>query len=155
MKCNIYIYVSNVYLEFHMPQTQLLCSFTTVDELEHTLLQIASTYSIAFDTIYVLENVDTPCAMCCTYNIFVESMCDEDMVLPATISLHRKKATNTLYTINALNLLVRELNGGIVDRRYQVPWEEYKNTILVTAYGGLKKIHTKLDRIVNVDDYSH
>ena len=38
----------------------------------------------------------------------------------ATISLHRKKATNTLYTINALNMLVAELNGGKLDQNAEI-----------------------------------
>lgn len=134
-----------------MSQTQLLCTFTVEDELDNTLRKIVNTYDIAFDTIYVLQNTDTPCALCCTYNILVGSDIEGD-IPPATISLHRKKSTNTLYTINALNLLVADLNNGRMDKRFQIPWEEYRNTILVTAYGKLKIIHTRLDKIVKVSD---
>jgi len=38
-----------------------------------------------------------------------------------TISLHRKKITNTLYTINALNELIKTINNGVLDTKYQVP----------------------------------
>jgi hypothetical protein len=37
-----------------------------------------------------------------------------------TILVHRKKETNTLYTINALNELIKKLNGGVVDIAYKV-----------------------------------
>jgi hypothetical protein len=134
-----------------MHSTQLLCTFSATDFLEVTLGQIVSNYSIAFDTIYVLENIDNPASLCCTYNIPTDSIIGSS-VPDATISLHRKKATNTLYTINALNALVAELNGGKADKRFMVPWEDYRNTILVTAYGKLKRINTKLHKIVKISE---
>lgn len=133
------------------PTTQLLCTFSTVETLEDSLRQIIDNYSIAFDTIYVLENTDTANALCVTYNIDMTAPVGEN-IPTATISLHRKKATNTLYTINALNMLVSELNGGKMDRTFQVPWNSYKNTILVTAYNKLKIIHTKLHKIIRLED---
>lgn len=134
-----------------MQDTQLLCSFVPTDHLDSTLRQIVENYDVAFNAIYVLENVDSPGALCCTYNIVVASKVG-DNIPSATISLHRKKATNTLYTINALNMLVMELNGGKLDKHYQIPWQEYRNTILVTAYNRLKRINTKLHKIVKVSD---
>ena len=132
-------------------RTQLLCTFCASADLDDTIRKIVSTYAIAFDTIYILENTEQIDSLCCTYNINL----DVDIVgnIPeATISLHRKKATNTLYTINALNLLIAELNGGRVDKNFRVTWEDYRNTILVTAYNKLKKINTKLNKIVKVND---
>lgn len=131
--------------------TQLLCTFCSITELDDALRKIVSTYQIAFDTIYILENTEQEGALCCTYNINA----DVDIIgnVPeATISLHRKKSSNCLYTINALNLLIAELNGGIVDKNFKIPWEDYRNTILVTAYNKLKKINTKLKKIVKVNE---
>ena len=125
-------------------ETQLLCTFCSVDILDDTLEKIKKCYDIAFDTIYILENVDNSSLLCVTYNI-VQTRSDN--IPDATISLHRKKQTNTLYTINALNMLVQELNNGILNKKFIVPWEEYKNTILVTAYGKLKKIRTNLREV--------
>ena len=130
--------------------TSLLCSFCTEDSLDTTLKQIVNTYEIVFESIYVLENIDTPGNLCCTYNVPADTQTSE--ALPATISLHRKKATNTLYTINAVNIIVAELNGGILDKSTPVPWEQYRNSILVTAYGKLKRINTKLRTIVKVHE---
>lgn len=132
-------------------QTQLLCTFCNAQELDVTIKSIVSVYDIAFDTIYILESVDDPNLYCCTYNIDINSPVSGE-IPPATISLHRKKSTNTLYTINALNLLISELNNGNIDKGFKVPWENYKNVILVTAYGKLKKIYTKLNRIVKIDE---
>jgi hypothetical protein len=134
-----------------MLSTQLLCTFTTIEDLDKTLKQIVENYDIAFDTIYVLENIDSPVSLCCTYNINLDVAVGE-AIPDATISLHRKKATNTLYTINALNMLVAELNGGKMDKKFTLPWEDYRNTILVTAYGKLKRVNTKLKKIVKVSD---
>lgn len=131
--------------------TQLLCTFTAGETVDATLQQIIGHYDVAFDTIYILENVDAPTTFCCTYNIIISSPV-VGIAPPATISLHRKKATNTLYTINALNLLVAELNGGRLDKGFAVPWENYRNAILVTAYDKLKRINTRLDRIIKVSD---
>jgi hypothetical protein len=132
-------------------RTQLLCTFTTADKLDQTLRQIHATYTVAFGTIYVLENSELDTAFCCTYNVELGSEL-RGQVPEATISLHRKKSSNTLYTINALNLLIAELNGGRMDKNYKINWSDFENTILVTAYNKLKKIHTKLNRIVKVDD---
>lgn len=131
-------------------KTQLLCTFCSEEQLETTIKKIIESYQIAFDSIYVLENTEVPTSLCCTYNVDLDFEESGLNIPESTISLHRKKSTNTLYTINALNLLVSELNNGIIDKDFKVPWENYKNVILVTAYGKLKKIPTKLRQIIDV-----
>jgi hypothetical protein len=69
-------------------------------------------------------------------------------ILDNTILLHRKKDSNTLYTINALNDLIKELNGGILDMKYKVNWSEYRNCILLTTGGELKRLDTKVHDIL-------
>lgn len=131
--------------------TQLLCTFCRTEDLETTIEHIKASYEIAFNSIYVLENTDSQGSLCCTYNV-TSTKLDLGKIPPSTISLHRKKSTNTLYTINALNLLVSDLNNGIPDPSFKVPWDNYRNTILVTAYGKLKTIPTKLVKIVKLDE---
>ena len=63
--------------------------------------------------------------------------------------VHRKKHSNTLYTINALNQLVTELNGT-PDPHFEVDWEKYKNCILVTNTEGVKKISTRIFDIIEI-----
>jgi hypothetical protein len=135
----------------NQPSNQLLCTFCTADTLDVTIDKIKNTYEVLFDIIYVLENTEEPNVLCCTYNV-VSGINARGEIPEATISLHRKKATNTLYTINALNILISELNGGVVDKSYKIPWENYRNTILVTAYNRLKKINTKLNTIVKLNE---
>ena len=54
-----------------------------------------------------------------------------------------------LYSINALNEVIRSLNNGVLDKKFPVPWEQYSNTLLLTNENGLNKIPTKLYRIIN------
>ena len=133
-----------------MEKTQLLCTFCAVDKLDSTIELIKEKYEIAFGAIYVLENLDAPDTLCCTYNVVTPTDTKEFPL--ATISLHRKKATNTLYTINALNMLVAELNGGKMDKNFKVNWDDYRNCILVAAYDKLKKINTNLKTIIRLEE---
>ena len=64
--------------------------------------------------------------------------------------VHRKKETNTLYTINALNELIKKLNGGVVDTSYRVNWLHYKNSILLTQNNELNQLNTKIHQILEV-----
>ena len=89
----------------------------------------------------------------CTYNVDSTNAIDYNSV-DSTISLHRKKFTNTLYTINALNEVIRAKNKGILDKRFNVDWSEYQNTILLTNETGLNIIPTKIHQIVNVTEWN-
>jgi hypothetical protein len=67
-----------------------------------------------------------------------------------TILVHRKKETNSLYTINALNELIKRLNGGVVDVSNKVNWQHYKNCILLTQHNELKQLNTKVHSIIEL-----
>ena len=84
----------------------------------------------------------------CTYNVDQGNLND---ILENTILVHRKKETNTLYSINALNELIRKLNGGIEDSNYKVDWANYRNSILLTQHNELKELKTKIFRIINLE----
>ncbi len=130
-------------------QTQLLCTFTTKDELQTTLEQIKQTYYIVYNYIYVLQNKANLEELYITYNI--DTQYKPTHPLKDTILVHRKKQSNTLYTINALNELVKEENGGKADKDFIIDWDKFKNTIIVTNTEGTKKIST---RIFEVIEYS-
>ena len=131
-------------------KTQLLCTFTTKKDLEKIIETIKQNYNIAFNKIYILQNEDAPKEMVCTYNVEVSENLDYNLV-SNTISLHRKKYTNTLYTINALNEVIKNLNNGILDTSYKIPWENFQNTIMVTNSDGLHKIPTRIYQIIEVN----
>ena len=131
-------------------QTQLLCTFTTKDELQHTLEQIKQTYYIVYNYIYVLQNKANLEELYITYNI--DTQYKPTIPLKDTILVHRKKQSNTLYTINALNELVKEENGGKADKDFVLDWDKFRNTIIVTNADSTKKIST---RIFEVIEHSH
>ena len=131
-------------------ETQLLCTFVDANKVDETIQNIKRSYVLAFNNVYVLENVDDPNQLILTYNIVVASLKSPYAAPPSTISVHRKKQTNTIYTINALNVLIASKNGGKIDKSYKIDWDELKNSILVTAHGQLKTVKTKIKEILNV-----
>jgi hypothetical protein len=124
---------------------KLFATFSSKDKLEETLQTIKETYSILYGKIFVLESKDSD-ELLLTYNI--DPVNSSSRILPNTILLHRKKETNTLYTINALNILIKELNGGVVDSSYKVEWQDFKNTVLLTQGTDLRKLETKIHKII-------
>ena len=108
-------------------KSQLLCTFTTKEQLEIVLSEIVSSYEIIFDKIYVLQNEEKVEELMCTYNVDSTNAVDYNAV-ENTISLHRKKFTNTLYTINGLNEVIASLNYGLMDSKFKVPWDDFKKT---------------------------
>ena len=128
--------------------TQLLCTFCAKKDIDIIVGQIKKVYKLAFNSVYVLDNVNDDAQAILTYNIDL-AVTPVSTPPESTISVHRKKQTNTIYTINAINKLIEEKNGGVLDKSYKINWEELQNTVLVTAYGRLKKVNTKLSTIIN------
>ena len=131
-------------------KTQLLCTFTTKESLDETVKKIIDSYSIVFNKVYVLQNENNIKELICTYNVDLNSNLDYNLVM-GTISLHRKKHSNTLYTINALNECIKNLNNGVLDKNFMIPWENFKNMLLVTNAEGLNKINTRIYKIINIE----
>ena len=132
-------------------KSQLLCTFSTKKDIESTIASISSAYTIMFNKIYVLQNEDKINELICTYNVDTQNGVDYNAV-SGTISLHRKKHSNTLYTINALNECIKNLNNGIVDNKFIVPWENFKNMLLITNSDGLNKINTRIYKIIKINE---
>ena len=131
-------------------KTQLLATFTTKTDLDTTVEKIKGAYTIAFGKVYVLQNENNVNELICTYNVDLSKGADYNDV-KGTISLHRKKHSNTLYTINALNEVIANLNNGLIDSKFIVPWENFKNTLMVTNSDGLNKISTRIYKIIKIN----
>ena len=125
---------------------KLFCSFTSPADLEETVATINRKYAILFNKVFVLESPQSD-ELICTYNIDTGNMAASPMA--NTILLHRKKESNSLYTINALNTLIKSLNGGVLDTRFIVNWQDYKNSILLTNGPDLRKLDTAIHKIVD------
>lgn len=128
-------------------QTQLLCTFSNQRTLRKTVDTIVDAYDVIFNKIFILEDVNSTFDLMCTYNIDRSS---DNTQLEQTISLHRKKNTNTLYTINALNRTIEVCNNGVLDTTFQVDWENYRDCILLTNDEGLRRIDTAIHDIIHI-----
>ncbi len=128
-------------------RTQLLCTFTNESEFENILESVNNSFELYSRKIFILK-LSPSKELVVSYNIIPSP---NNKFLPNTILTHRKKESNTLYTINALNSLIADLNGGIVDKSYIVNWEDYKNSMILTEGDGYKVLKTSLFRIVNVN----
>ena len=127
---------------------RLYCTFTSNNEVEGIIEKIQSSYVILFNKIFVLESLDGEKIML-TYNVDMGNT-SRDSILDNTILVHRKKQTNTLYTINALNELIKSLNNGVLDKRFPIEWNDYKNCILLIQTEGFNKIDTKIREIIKL-----
>ena len=127
-------------------KTQLLCTFTSKEGLQRTLQDIRETYVIVYNYIYILQNKSNLDELFVTYNINTEFKPPQP--LQDTILIHRKKESNTLYTINALNQLVREENGGILDKTFVIDWQKFRNSIILTNTEGTKRIQTRIFEVI-------
>jgi hypothetical protein len=128
-------------------KTQLLCTFCSKYDFDDTVELIGLAANVVFNKIYVFESIDDPNSLICTYN--VEKTADF-IQNSKTMAIHRKKETNTLYTINALNEAIRKDNDGVLDKSFSLEWTQYQNSLLLTNDQGLNVVKTKLYKIVNV-----
>ena len=127
---------------------KLYCTFTDPDSIKEITKRIENSYVILFNKIFVLESLDGEKIML-TYNVDMGNS-KVSNIIDNTILVHRKKQTNTLYTINALNELIKSLNNGVLDKSFPVRWENYKNCILLIQTEGFNRIDTKIREIINL-----
>ena len=127
---------------------RLYCTFTTSDDVNEIVKKIQTSYVILFNKIFILESLDGEKIML-TYNVDMNNS-SSDLMVDNTILVHRKKQTNTLYTINALNELIKSLNNGVLDKRFPINWDNYQNCILLVQTDGFNKIDTRVKEIINL-----
>lgn len=129
-----------------MENSQLLCTFSKKKNLNNIVSEIREMYK-SVNKLFILENAESSSEIYCTYNVFKNEI-KEKSFLRNTISIHRNKDTNTLYTINSINELVMLLNDGNKDINFKINWNNYRNMLIVTNENGLKKIPTKIFKII-------
>jgi len=116
-------------------KTQLLCTFAHRNNLDIVTEYIKQNFTIPEHRIFVFANNEIRSELYCTFNAE-----DNGFRGKNTISIHRKKETNTLYTVNALNEVIMNLNNGILDKSMLLPWENFENSFLLTNEDGYKKV---------------
>lgn len=128
-------------------KSQLLCTFSSQKELQNTLQTIREKYNIVYNYMYVLQSKSDLENLYITYNI--DTSIKYDSLLDDTILVHRRKEYNTLYTINALNEIVKEENNGVLDKKFAIDWKKYRNSIIVSDTEGTRKISTRIYKVID------
>ena len=128
-----------------MKNKQLLCTFTNSKEYTNILEEIRNFYNVN-GKIFVLCNNNNPKELYVTYNVELDG---SQSKFKNTISVHRKKDTNTLYTLNAMNKLIAEENGGVFDKTFQLDWNLYRNSIILTGDISVKIVPLKIFDIIS------
>ena len=116
-------------------KTQLLCTFAHRADINIITDYIQTSYQIPERRIFIFSNTEHPENLYCTYNAMQTERRGQN-----TISIHRKKETNTLYTVNALNEVIRRVNNGVLDKTYQLDWSHYQNSFILTDDSGYRVI---------------
>ena len=127
-------------------KTQLLCTFAHRKDLDLIVDYVQKSYTISEKRLFVFSNADSPSELYVTYNVEP----DDYGKTPNTIMIHRKKETNTLYTVNALNAIIKKVNNGVLDKSFAVNWNDYRNCILLIQTEGFNRIDTKIKEIINL-----
>lgn len=125
---------------------RLFCTFTNLNNLDVLIEDIKNKYTIIYNKMFILEILGKD-EYVITYNV---EQANVSHIPENTILVHRKKESNSLYTINALNELIKKLNGGVVDTRFPINWNHYKNCILLTQHNELKQLNTKIFKIIEI-----
>lgn len=121
-------------------QWVLLASFISEDDLNQSIQRIAIYTNIDTNSIFILKNLSNCGEFILTYNIpkiLLKNIRTSD-ILPNTTIIHRNKKTNTLYSLNAMNMIISKSKFNNID------WNEYINKIIVCHRGILCVFDTVL-----------
>jgi len=140
------IYDFNSAVDLTLMNNRLFCTFTTLEDLDNLISNLSGRYSIMYNKMFALQ-VKSNDEYVVTYNVEQGNVND---IPENTILVHRKKESNTLYTINALNELIKKLNGGVVDTKFPISWQHYRNCILLTQHNEIKQLNTKIYKIIEL-----
>lgn len=124
---------------------QLLCTFSSDKEYRKTIEEILQFYKVYSERIFIFENSNNNTEIFLTYNVL--NLDKKSIKFKNTILIHRKKQTNTLYTLNAMNRLIEEENGTF-DKNYIVEWHLYENSLIITGDVSIKIIPLKIHKVV-------
>jgi len=132
----------------------LLASFIITDDeqkIQEEVEFIVNNIEITNNLIFLLQDTENPEKKIITYNAVVEKGKPFNPRL-FTMRMHRKKQTNTLYTINALNAAVASQHEGKTGKDLKLDWTQYENSILLTAGKELNVHQVEVNKIFKIED---
>ena len=125
---------------------KVFTTFCHKDDLDKMVEDIKRTYTIWNNKILVFKSEQTE-ELIITYNIEPGNLNEVD-VIGNTVLLHKNKESKTLFSINAINLL-NQIENGSTENYYQVPWEKYEKSILITRKGVFTQLRTELYKTID------
>ena len=126
--------------EIRKTKTRLYCTFVQADRVDETLDLLKGKVG---GKVFVL-NIGKEQELAVTYNL-VDKLPKE--LVSSTVLCHRHKITNTIYTINALNTIIRQ-EAGTENKEYRIDWNRYRNSLLVVQNKELVQFETKIINIL-------
>jgi hypothetical protein len=128
-------------------KTQLVCTFVKKYQIDQKLKEIQDEFSVLNNRVFLLNSVNVQNELILSYNVLLDSY---KQFLPGSILVHRKTETNTIYTINALNELIMNLNNGVLDKQFPIDWERYQDTMMLKRPEGLKLLKIETIKVYNI-----
>ncbi len=132
----------------------LLASFLTTEDDNKILEEvefIVSNLELTNKFIFLLVHKNDPTRKILTYNAQPQKGSPFNPRL-YTIRIHRKKQTNTLYTINALNAAVASQHEGRTGKDLRLDWTPFQDTLLLTSGKELKVNPIEVVKIFQIED---
>tara|TARA_R110002020_G_scaffold192739_1_gene392929 strand:- start:35 stop:469 length:435 start_codon:yes stop_codon:yes gene_type:complete len=137
----------------HNKKGTLLASFIA-DYSEQQIMEevqyIADNLNLTNNTIFLLSDTNNPEKKVLTYNAEISGSGSNARLY--TTRIHRKKQTNTLYTINALNAALALEHDGQSGKHLKLDWEKYSNSILLITGKKLRVHPVEVVKIFKIED---
>jgi hypothetical protein len=120
----------------------LLMSFSNTEDYRNRLQEIREVFRPE-GGIFILENRFDENEIFITFNT------EYNFKIGGYIKINKKRDTNTLFTIDAVNYLSMQENGEIV-KDWIPNWNEFENCLLLIRDGELVVIPTKIKEIIRL-----
>mgnify|MGYP003625877380 FL=1 len=136
----------------------LLASFITAEsedadqQITEEVHRIVDTMDLSNKYIFLFEYEEDSSKKILTYNAIIKGNSSSLNPRLFTMRIHRKKLTNTLYTINALNKAVANDNNGETGKHLKLDWEKYRESILLTSKDELQVHKIKVAKIFQIEE---
>ena len=136
------------------PRGVLVASFIEgLDEkqVEDEVVFIVNNLPLSNNLIFLLQDKENPDKKILTYNIERSKSRKYNPRL-FTMRVHRKKQTNTLYTINALNAAIAAEHDGQTGSHLKLTWQNYADCLLLTSGKNLQCHPVEVVKIFKIED---
>jgi hypothetical protein len=116
-----------------MNKTILLASFIFPERVDWFLNYLKTTFNV--DSVFCYKNLDDESKVILTFRLTIntEQPLNLKNLFPNAVIIRKKG--DSLYTINALNLLIQEKYpesiGNIDNKQIKIDWSEYQNKFIL------------------------